>query len=372
MLHYQRYIAKGLIHTTLIVALSLTSIVWLMQALRLVDFIVNQGIPIYIFLKLAGLLLPSIFMLILPAACCIATMHFYYKLKVESELTVLQSSGLSRLQLARPALLVAIGFMAVGYSISLYFIAASYREFREMQFYLRNNYVSVLLQEGVFSTPVNGLMVYVRERDDDGVLRGILVHDNRNAEAPVTMMAENARLVNTAQGPRFLLANGNRQELQHGKLSFLEFDSYDLDISLYTNDMMDRSRDSEEKTITELMSEEPKDGVITPDYIRNRADAHQRIIWPAYALTLTAIVLAITLSGEFNRRQRWRRNGVALTLIAIVMFAAVGLKNLMGTNLMFVPLAYAALIAPFCLSLYSLTGGRFIIRRKTSRQMRVI
>jgi hypothetical protein len=41
--------------------------------------------------------------------------------------------------------------------------------------------VGVLVQEGVFSTLGNDLTVYARKRDADGTLRGIMVHDQREA-----------------------------------------------------------------------------------------------------------------------------------------------------------------------------------------------
>lgn len=356
MLRYQTYLIKGLSVTTLIVAVSLTSIVWLMQALRLVDFIVNQGIPVGTFLQLSLLLLPSLFMLVLPTALAIAIIHFYHKLKADSELTALQSAGLTRFQLAKPALIVAGGCMLIGYFLSLYLLPVSYKEFRTLQHYLRNNYVSVLLQEGVFSTPVEGLMVYVRERGDKGVLKGILVYDSRNPEASITMMAEEAQVAQTADGPRFMLTRGNRQELQkNGKLSFLEFDSYAFDMSVYAQAMKERAIDNRELPITELLAVQPENGQITPKYMKDKAEAHQRLIWPAYSLTLACIALVVLLTGEFNRRMRWQRNILASGLVVVMLLLAVGLKSAMTNNLIFVPLAYASFILPIALSLPILT-----------------
>ena len=127
---------------------------------------------------------------------------------MDSELVVMQAAGLSRWRLSAPALQVAVGVTAIAYVIALYLQPVSYTRFRDMQSFLRNNYVSILLQEGVFSNPVEGLTVFIRERDADGILHGILVHDNRNPKNPITMMAEEGKLVETPQGPRFLLKNG--------------------------------------------------------------------------------------------------------------------------------------------------------------------
>ncbi len=347
MLQYQSYIFKNLMRTTAVVALGLTGIVWLMQALKLVDFIVNQGIPISMFLKLSLLLMPSLLMMVLPVALCVASIFFYHRLKMESELVVLQSAGLSRAQLAIPIFLSAAIALVIGYTISLFILPISSREFREMQFFLRTNYVSVLLQEGVFSSPVDGLTVYVRERDGDNTFRGILVHDNRNPASQITMMSEKAILEDTSQGPRFLLTKGNRQELKNGTIAFLEFDSYTLDIGVYTSGNQIRKTDSDELNIFELFSKTVSESNSLKDFRKERAEAHQRILWPAMSLTLGAMVAALTLSGTFNRRQRWQRNALITACCGALLLGIVAMRGAMSSNEYWVPVAYALLILPF-------------------------
>src|ERR1700683_4222371 len=107
MYHYSKYIVKNLVHSTLLITFSLTSIVWLTQALRFIDFIVNQGVSIAIFLKPTGLLIPSLVLMILPTALFCSVLFVYNKLKSDSELVVLQAAGLSRWRLSIPALQVA-------------------------------------------------------------------------------------------------------------------------------------------------------------------------------------------------------------------------------------------------------------------------
>ena len=51
----------------------------------------------------------------------------YYKLTMDSEIVVLRAAGLSPLQLAGPALRLGLLATLVVYSISLYFLPASYR-----------------------------------------------------------------------------------------------------------------------------------------------------------------------------------------------------------------------------------------------------
>ena len=217
---YTTYIMRLLIWPTLFISVSLTSIIWLTQALRYIDFIINRGLSIVDFLYLTVLLVPSLMLLILPVSLFVATIFAYNKLMNDSELVVLRAAGLSPLQIARPAIFVALLVTLFCYGMSLYLMPLTKRQFKDTQIFLRDHYTSVLLQEEVFNNPVDGLTVFVRKRDDKGMLYGLLVHDSRLEGQEVTMMAEQAQLLQTPSGPRFHLVNGMRQE-KRGQSYFL-------------------------------------------------------------------------------------------------------------------------------------------------------
>lgn len=367
MYQYSKYINRHLIHATLLITFSITSIVWLTQALRFIDFIVNQGISVTLFLQLTMLLLPSLIMMILPPAFFCALIVTYNKMKMDSELVIMQAAGISKWRLAIPAIQVSVIVTLLTYSIALYVLPISYGKFKDMQSFLRNSYVSLLLQEGVFSNPVNGLTVFIRERDDDGILHGILVHDNRMIEDQITMMAEEAKLVQTEQGPRFLLKNGNRQEVQEGKLSFLTFDEYAMDISLYTKAIGKRHPDIRELYVHELLAPDPS--ISEREYKKRFAEAQQRIIWPAYPITLTLLATATLLSGQFNRRGNWQRVATIVIMGTLLLFVAVGMRGLVGKHDGYLILAYANLIIPALISIYVLLGGKWFQKKAKLAQL---
>jgi len=357
MYRYSLYIARSLAHSALLVTFSLTSIVWLTQALRFIDFIVNQGISIRIFLTLTLLLVPSLLLLILPIALFSASMFLYNRLQHDSELVALEAAGLSRWKLARPAFTVALIVTCLGYCISLYLMPLTYGRFRDMQAFLRNNYVSLMLQEGVFSSPVDGLTVFVRERSSDGKLKGILVHDNRQEGVALTMMAEQATLIETPQGPRFLLENGNRQELRKGKLSLLNFTSYVLDVSLYAGQAIQRPSDPQEKYLWELFKEADRAEPAIAQ--RLRAEAHQRLIWPLYSLGMPMLGLAILLSGQFNRRGHLKRVIAATTVASAMVIIALALRAAIANHPAMIVLAYLSALLPIGIATLLLSPKRF-------------
>ena len=181
-----RYILNQLLIVVSSVTLGLTFAVWLTQSLRFLDYIVNRGLPTATFFAFVGLLLPSFLGIVLPVAAFCAVLFVYNRLTMDSEMVVLRAAGLSHLQLARPAIITALGVSLVVYSITLYLQPLSYRAFKDLQYQIRHDYSTVLLREGHFNTMSDGVTVYVRERSADDELRGILVHDERQPDRPVT------------------------------------------------------------------------------------------------------------------------------------------------------------------------------------------
>src|SRR3546814_18091378 len=98
--------------------------------------------------------------------------------------------------------------------MTLYLVPMSYRGFKELQFQIRHNFDHLVLREGEFRSFGDGITVYVRAREDQGQLAGIVVHDQRDPQRTITLVAERGALVTTPEGPRVVMAHGPRPERQ--------------------------------------------------------------------------------------------------------------------------------------------------------------
>ncbi len=352
---YQRYIAQQLGLVTLIVALSLTSIVWLLQALRFVDYIVNRGVSVWTFLHLTALLLPQLLVMIVPVAVMVATLFVYSRLIQDSEMVVMFSAGLGPKQLARPLFVVGGGLVLLAYFFSLVLLPNSYAQFKDLQGFLRNNFTALLLQEEVFNSPMDGLTVYVHERNERGELKGILVHDSRQKGEAVTMMARQAILTQTPTGPRFILEDGNRQELRNGRLSLLHFERYPLDIAFYTEKAGERPRKADEMGMAELLSQH---GVSQEDHTRRLAEFNNRLSWPFLSLALGVLSLGLLLRGEFNRRGQARRIALAAGLGVLPLILGIFFDNISATHAALIPIMHLNVFGALAIGVLALSDWK--------------
>ena len=360
MRRLQKYILRQLAGPFVFFLLSLTGVIWLTQSLRFVDLIINKGLSASYFAQLTLLVLPGVLNIILPIALFAAVLYVYNTLDGDSEIVVMRSAGLGNLPLAQPALLLALGVTVVGYFLSLYFMPTGQRTFKDMKSSLRTNLSYVLLQEGAFNTIGDSLTVYIRARQSGGEMLGILVHDSRVKNRPVTYIAEKGVMVRTEAGPRFIMINGNRQEIDHraGQLSLLQFDHYAIDLSQFVKRDDARWLEPGERYLHELFW--PGTGA---DDLANagrmRAEGHDRLAAPLYSLTFTMIALAAILVGDVNRRGRRLRIIVAIGSITVVRAAGLGLVGLSAKFPALIALLYLNEFIIIAICLRALSQGRF-------------
>lgn len=355
MRRLQRYILGQLLGPFVFFLAALTGVIWLSQSLRYVDLIINKGLSAGFFGYMTMLILPSVFNIILPISLFAAVLYTYNKLSAESEIVVMRSAGLSNISLAWPALSLAIVCTLVNFLLSLYLMPAGQRVLKQTMTTLRTNLSHVLLQEGAFNTIGDDLTVYVRSRQSGGTMLGILVHDSRDSSRPVTMMAESGALVSTEQGPRFVLVNGNRQQVDRaeGHLSLLHFDRYTLDLSQFAQPRNERWMKPGERYLHELFwpGDSPDDRANAQ---RMRAEGHDRLASPFYDLAFTLVALATLLSGQYSRRSQGWRIIVAIVAVVLIRAAGLGITNAASKIPMMVPLIHLHIVATIGICVYLL------------------
>lgn len=367
MLGIDRYILRQLAVGMVAVTIGLTAILWLTQSLRFIEITVNKGTSVLTFLHLTVLILPSFLIVILPVSLFAVVLFTYNKLINDREIVVLRAAGLSHWSLARPALTLGLLAAALSLVLNLWVIPKSAEQFQRMQWRLRNNATSALLQEGIFSQVSSGLTVYVRAINTGGEMLDIIVHDRRNPLRTVTILAQKGVMIrNDNAPPKILLFNGTRQQITRGsdRLSLLYFDNYAMEFSDSPEPAGERSRDARERSIGELFSVEPSQ--VSPiEYRQFRVEGHQRLASPLYHIAFALMASACLLAGWFNRRGQASRLLLAIALMLAIQSLALGSSNLAARDLMLIPLLYAVPLVPIVIGTLVLLGPELRRGRRT-------
>lgn len=366
------YIIKQIFIGFLLVAFSLMSILWLTQSLRFVDLITNKGIPIGLFIEMTSLLMPRLFVILSPICLFVAVLFVYNRMIADRELVVIQAAGISPWQNAKPAIFMGIMLCFVNIYIQNYGIPAAERTFNELEWQVKNDVSHLMFREGEFTELQTGLTVFITAHEKDGSVSGILVNDERTPGTKMTVSAEHGRIVYTDKGPRIIMVNGSRQEINKTKNQFssLAFERYSVDFGVSEN-KKEKDTSARERSFSELMNAQNDQSLSPKEQRRYLVEGHRRIISPLYNLLFALLGCTGLLVGSFNRRGQSRIISISIIAMVLIQASDLAIGNLAGKKLFFLPLLYVNLFLPMLICFYLLIFYRpsFFKRRRKSGEL---
>ena len=302
-------------------ALVLVAVFWISRAVRLFDRLIADGQSTLVFLEFTALGLPRIILMVLPLATFAAAVYVTNRLRNESELTVMQATGSSPWQLMRP---VFVFSLIVGLAVA--FLAHQLVPTALDRLSIRENEVNQdatarFLTEGAFVHPSDGVTLYTRDIDEDGVLKNVFLSDRRNPEARVTYTAADAYLVRTDGSRSLLMVDGLAQRYtpEDGRLATSVFQDFSYDISniLNTNETIQREVGS--IPTWEMLRRWDEISALTGQSLGYLTEElHSRISQPIFAITTALFGFAVLISSGFTRFGSWREVLVAFAILLLL------------------------------------------------------
>jgi len=322
------YVLGQLLGPVALLTLLMTCVILLTQSLKLLDLVINRGQSAPTFIYLTFLILPGLLVIIVPIAFFFGSLFTLSRLAGDSELVVMSSAGYSQRQLAMPVFVAALLVMIVTWTCSLWLMPAGQHALNAKVLDIRADIGAALLNEGEFNVPTPGLTVFIRLLGNDGQIRGIMVHDSRDAKRPVTYLAERGELAQTPAGTRLIMMDGTVEQSAAGgqQLSVLKFRRDVFDLDQFGGPARVSQRRTNERSLAELLA--PQE-VNLPASLRMAylAEANNRLSQPLYCLAFAMISLAAILRGRKQRGALAMRMTVACLAAAAVRIAGYGVTG---------------------------------------------
>ena len=310
-----RYIFRTTIGAFLLVLISLTSAIWLTQALRDVDLMTGQGQTILAFIGITSLIIPGLVMVIAPVALVVAASYILHKLATDSEIIVMNGAGMRPWGLLTPFIVVTVLASLALSMIGAVVAPESLRLLRRWVAEVRADLVTNIVQPGRFTAIEQGLAFYIRERRPNGLLAGLLMDDRRDPAIRVTIVAELGEMVKNENGNFLLLQNGSiqRYETKQRDPNIVVFDRYAFDLSQFGSKTQIVKFSVRERYLWQLLSPDPNDPLYRDQPGQFRAELHDRLLGPVYPFAFVLIAYA------FLGAPRTTRQSAAWSLTAVIL-----------------------------------------------------
>lgn len=326
-----RYFLGQLIGPFGFFSLVIAGILWLAQALPLIDNVIESGQSGLVFLEITSYLVPRVLMVALPIAALSASLFALNRLYTESELIVMMTAGQSPMALARPVAVFGLMVMAILMAVTLYLLPASQTRLAQRLSDFRSDFAKTLVKEGQFIHPIDGVALFIRDTSKAGEMAGLFLSDRRDRANPVIYTAQKAILLQSDDGIRIVMFDGNIQYLPENttQLSTVHFTQFSYDIGALLDAPVTRSRSPFERFVPELLWPSEQDlasGIWDKaDFI---AEANHKIVMPFSGLVLPLVALGAILAGGF-RRGGFMGRVMGAVGIGLVVQSSVGVSKSM-------------------------------------------
>ncbi len=336
MSKFNVYIIKEILLNFLLLVTLLTGILWLGQGLRHIDLLTSDNISLTSYLSYIVMLLPKITTLTIPISLFLSILVCVNRIRSDSELLILWASGESNTSiLLKPILLLSILIFFIYLLITITITPYSLNEIRQKIIEIRSSGInSSILQERKFISPTDTLTIFIQERDGNEI-DNLLIHDLKNKNKPQTYIAQKGEFISDGSIKLLRLFNGNIQILDKSnqRISEIEFDTYDLDLSPYSK--VESSHRYSDELFTNEIYENLRGKSLRElnNYEREQfAEINNRIISPLYLICLSILpLLALNYLKSPNSNSVFTISIISLMALLIKIFE-ISLANLLIEN----------------------------------------
>ena len=214
---------------------ALAAIVWTVQSVNFLDLVTEDGHAFATFFTYSILTLSKVFTKLIPFSFLVAIILTILKFEKDSELIVLWTSGLNKINIVnlilRISLIVMFAQLVMTSAInpSLLNLSRSVLKSSELQF------IPSLMKAKEFNDTVEGLTIFVDKKDENKIYHNIFIQDDGNILSDVgtsssTIFAKSGYITNDEKS--LVLLNGNIQNLKEdGNINIVQFNKTIFNLS---------------------------------------------------------------------------------------------------------------------------------------------
>ncbi|MGH7767455.1 MAG: LptF/LptG family permease, partial [Candidatus Binatia bacterium] len=163
--------------------MAFTLILLVGRILKLVELVVNRGVPILEIGKLFALVLPTFLEMTVPMALLLGIFLGLGRLSSDHEILALKASGISPVQILLPVAVIALLVSLLTLLITTQIRPGANAALRTALYDIAKNRVASGLKEKVFNDEFSKVLIYIEELVPPGeTAKGVLIVDRRKVD----------------------------------------------------------------------------------------------------------------------------------------------------------------------------------------------
>jgi len=244
-----RKLATDCLKFFLLTIFTISIIIWVLQAVNYLDFVVEDGHGFLVYFKYTLLSFPKIFSRIFPFAIFLTFSYIILRYENKNELVIFWNFGVKKISFIN--FFIKISFFLVFISLLLNALLVPYAQDKARSFIRSSDmdFFESILKPKKFIDAIGSLTIYFDKKNDNGELENIFLNDKTDFNNSQTTFAKTAVISDRNNKKILTLYNGKTINNIDGKISEFQFSKSDFNISKYSSNTTKYQKTQEIPTI---------------------------------------------------------------------------------------------------------------------------
>ena len=336
--------AKDVFQFFLLVSISISLIVWVIQAVNFLDIVTEDGHGFKVYFLYTLLSLPKIFSKILPFIYFISLFYIILKYENENELIIFWTIGIKKIEFVNVLLKFSIFYLILQLLFTTYIVPTTLDKARS---YIRGSNVdlfSSIIQEKKFIDVVKDLTIFVEEKNINGDLKNIFLKEKIGENEYQTIIAKEGKIKKYGIKTTLLLFDGKIINNNNKKINSFEFSKTEINLSKFTTKTTTHPKIQEIGTYDVLACivrlKNFNNAYISNVFITNKKlnncipenlkdtfqEIFKRLVSPLYLLTLSLIACLIIIKSKDDYEYFKHKFGLFVLGVITIIISEISIK----------------------------------------------
>ena len=336
--------AKDVFQFFLLVSISFSLIVWVIQAVNFLDLVIEDGHGFNIYFLYTLLSLPKIFSKILPFIYFVSLFYIILKYENDNELIIFWSIGIKKIEFINVLLKFSIFYLILQLLLTTYIVPMTLDKARS---YIRTSNVdlfSSIVQEKKFIDAVKNLTIFVEEKNNNGDLKNIFLKEKIGENEYQTIIAKKGKIIKYDIKTTLLLFDGKIINNNNHKINSFEFSRTEVNLSKFTTkttthpkiqeigsyDVLAcivRLKNFNNNFVSNFFTTNKKLNNCVPENLNDSfQEIFKRFVSPLYLLTLSLIACLIIIKSKDDYNYFKYKFGLFIFGVITIIISEVSIK----------------------------------------------
>ena len=327
----------------IVASLSITLIVWVIQAVNFLDIVSEDGHSLKIYFSYTILNLPRIFSRVLIFLFFISTFYIINKYEENNEILVFWTNGIKKINFINFIFKCSILFVTLQLILTILVVPYTQNLART---YLKNSNIDFLpnlISEKKFINVFKSLTIFVEKyNQQDGNIEKIFINEQINDMNSKIIIAKSAKIIKFEDRYKLKLFNGGITNINKDNVYTMNFKETEYDLSKFTTNTITHQKIQEINSIQLFNC--LSNFYLNTNYKKNKLcenrnikhvseEMFKRFIVPLYIFILSIFAASLVLKPKKNLYLKYHKFIIFLSGFLIMVISQISFKFVLQSKI---------------------------------------